>query len=100
VKNASAKDLVEHINRHGMTGHVVIYSGRISKEIPALDPRLRIMPEARNAGIDRYASPQGARLRRGRFKPEVIAVAKNSKRAHLHGPLRPGRQSRGLAAGN
>src|SRR5215831_11244525 len=38
VKNAPAKDLVEHIHSHGMTDHVVIYSGRISKEIQDLDP--------------------------------------------------------------
>jgi glycerophosphoryl diester phosphodiesterase len=80
VKNASAKDLVEHINSHGMTDHVVIYSGRISKDIQVLDPRLKIMPEARNAEfaqqlIDALHVKVMA-FDANDFKPDVIAVAK------------------------
>jgi glycerophosphoryl diester phosphodiesterase len=80
VKNASAKDLVEHIHRHGMTDHVVIYSGRISKEIQDLDPRLNIMPEARNAAFARELIDtlhlKVLAFDAGDFKPDVIAAAK------------------------
>src|SRR5580700_11410675 len=48
VKQVSAKDLVAHIEEHGMSDHVVIYSGRISKEIQQIDPKLKIMPESVN----------------------------------------------------
>ena len=82
VKNVSAKDLVEHINRHGMTDHVVIYSGRISKEIQDIDSRLKLMPEARNATfaqelIDTLHLKVLA-FDAGDFKPDVIAVAKKN----------------------
>ena len=82
VKNASAKDLVEHINGHGMTDHVVIYSGRISKEIQDLDGRLKLMPEARNADFARQLV-DSLRLKvlafdANDFKPDVIAVAKKA----------------------
>jgi glycerophosphoryl diester phosphodiesterase len=80
VKSASAKDLVEHIHSHEMTDRVVIYSGRISKEIQELDPRLKIMPEARNSTfaqelIDTLHLKVLA-FDAGDFKPDVIAVAK------------------------
>jgi glycerophosphoryl diester phosphodiesterase len=83
VKNASAKDLVEHINRHGMTENVVIYSGRISKEIQDLDPRLKIMPEARNAAFAQELVDtlhlKVLAFDANDFKPDVIAVAKKGK---------------------
>src|SRR5215469_5732167 len=82
VKNASAKDLVEHINSHGMTDHVVIYSGRISKEIQDLDPRLKIMPEARNAEFAQQLIDalhlKVLAFDANDFKPDVIAVAKKA----------------------
>ena len=47
VKQASAKDLVTHIEEHGMSDHVVIYAGlRLGKEIQKLNPKLKVMPEA------------------------------------------------------
>jgi glycerophosphoryl diester phosphodiesterase len=80
VKQVAAKDLMEHIVGHGMADHVVIYSGRISKEIQELNPGLRIMPEARSA---EYAQKLLDELRlkvmafdASDFRPEVIAVAK------------------------
>jgi glycerophosphoryl diester phosphodiesterase len=82
VKQASAKDLVEHINAHGMTANVVIYSGRISKEIQDLDPRLKIMPEAGSAEraqklIDEL-HPKVLAFDANDFKPDIIAVAKKA----------------------
>src|SRR5216117_1881160 len=51
VKQASAKDLVTHIDGHGMTENVVIYAGlRLSKEIQALNPKLKVMPESQSVG--------------------------------------------------
>jgi glycerophosphoryl diester phosphodiesterase len=82
VKQASAKDLVEHINAHGMTANVVIYSGRISKEIQDLDQRLKIMPEAGSAEraqklVDEL-HPKVLAFDANDFKPDVIAVAKKA----------------------
>src|SRR5438093_4749570 len=49
VKQASAKDLVTHIDEHGMSDHVVIYAGlRLSKDIQALNPKLKVMPESQS----------------------------------------------------
>jgi glycerophosphoryl diester phosphodiesterase len=80
VKAVSAKDLVRHIVDHGMTDRVVIYSGRISKEVRELNPRLKIMPESRSAEfaqklVDELHSEVLA-LDAAGFKPEVIAVVK------------------------
>jgi glycerophosphoryl diester phosphodiesterase len=64
---------------HKMTDGVV-YSGRMSKDMQALDPRRKIMPEARNAEVARtLVSDLHVRvmaLDSADFKPEVIAVAK------------------------
>jgi glycerophosphoryl diester phosphodiesterase len=79
-KAISSKDLVEHIHAHGMSGQVVIYSGRMSKEVQALDPRLKIMPEARSAELAKMlVSDLHVKVMAfdaADFKPEVIAVAK------------------------
>jgi glycerophosphoryl diester phosphodiesterase len=80
VKQVSATDLVEHIVGHGMTDHVVIYSGGISKAVQDLDPRLKIMPEAGQVeSAQRLVDslhPKVLAFSAGDFKPEVIAVAK------------------------
>jgi glycerophosphoryl diester phosphodiesterase len=80
VKWAGPKDLVEHIDGHGMSDHVVIYSGRISKDIQDLNPRLKIMPEARNAEFAQKLVDElhlkVLAFDAGDFKPEVVAVAK------------------------
>src|SRR5262249_28903402 len=43
VKQVTAKDLVDHIVGHGMANNVVIYSGRVSKDIQDINPELTIM---------------------------------------------------------
>ncbi len=82
VKQVTAKELVQHIVDHGMADHVVIYSGRISKEIQDLDPRLKIMPEAGQVEqaqrIVDLLHPKVLAFDAGDFKPEVIAVAKKA----------------------
>jgi len=81
VKQASAKDLVTHIDGHGMTDHVVIYAGlRLSKEIQALNPKLKVMPESSSVETARQIIEQlqpkvvafGARD----FTPEIIRIVK------------------------
>jgi glycerophosphoryl diester phosphodiesterase len=82
VKQVSAKDLVAHLVDHGMADHVVIYSGRITKELHELNPKLKIMPEASTVELVQMAIPVvhppvwafGA----GDWKPEIIKLAKDS----------------------
>lgn len=83
AKQVTAKALVEHIVAHGMQDNVVIYSGRISKEIQELNPRLKLMPEARSAEfaqtlVDDLHPPVLA-FDASDFKPDVIAVALKAK---------------------
>ena len=80
VKYATPKDLVDHIVSHGMADNVVMYSGRISKMIQDLDPRLKLMPEAGNVEqaqkIVNELHAQVMAFDAHDFKPEVIEVAK------------------------
>jgi glycerophosphoryl diester phosphodiesterase len=82
VKQVTAKDLVDHIVDHGMADNVVIYSGRISKDIQHINPRLKIMPEAVNVdlvqGIISELHPQVIAFGASDWKPEVIKLAKDS----------------------
>jgi len=83
VKNASAQDLVSHIDGHGMTDHVVMYCGlRLARQIQELNPRLKVMPESNTVENSRLLIEQlhprvvafGARD----FTPEIIAVVKQA----------------------
>lgn len=83
VKNASARDLVSHIDAHGMSDHVVIYCRlKLAQEIQALNPRLKVMPESGSVENARLLIEQlhpkviafGARD----FTPEIIAVVKQA----------------------
>ena len=81
-KAISAKHLVNHVNAHSMTEHVVTYSGQMSHEIMKLDPRIRVMPEARNVEFARQLvevlHPKVLAFDADDFKPDVIAVAKKA----------------------
>ena len=83
VKNASARDLVTHIQEHGMADHVVIYTGLSQgKEIQKLNPKLKIMPEAGTLENAKHLIEQlhlqvmafDARD----FKPEIIRAVKEA----------------------
>ena len=83
VKNASAKDLVSHIDGHGMTDHVVIYCGlNLARQIQELNPKLKVMPESNTVEHSKVLIEQlhpkviafGARD----FTPEIIAVVKQA----------------------
>jgi len=81
VKYASAKDLVSHIDEHGMTDHVVIYCGlALAKQIQALNPRLKVMPESSTVehtqAIVDQLQPKVIAFSANDWKPEIIAVAK------------------------
>ena len=81
VKNASAQDLVSHIDGHGMADHVVIYCGlRLAKEIQELNPRLKVMPESNSVEhaklLIEQLHPKVIAFGAGDFKPDVIAVVK------------------------
>jgi len=84
VKAVSAKDLVAHIEQHGMTDHVVIYAGlKLSKEIQELNPRLKVMPES--ATLDHVRElidqlhPKVIAFDARDFTPEIIRAAKGGK---------------------
>jgi glycerophosphoryl diester phosphodiesterase len=83
VKQASAKDLVEHIDGHGMTDHVVIYAGlRLSKEIEALNPKLKVMPESDSVEnvkkLIEELHPKVIAFGARDWKPEIIRLAKEA----------------------
>jgi glycerophosphoryl diester phosphodiesterase len=83
VKRASAHDLVSHIEANDMVDHVVIYAGlKLSKEILALNPKLKVMPES--ASVEHAHDLVGAlhpkviAFDARDFRPEVIQVAKEA----------------------
>jgi glycerophosphoryl diester phosphodiesterase len=83
VKSASAKDLVTHIEEHGMADHVVIYVGLSEgKEIQRLNPKLKVMPEAGTAENAKHLierlHPQVMAFDAADFKPEIIRVVKEA----------------------
>ena len=83
VKNASAADLVSHIQRHEMLERVVIYCGlELAKELLALKPQLKVMPEARNAEYAKtlinQLHPRVLAFDAKDFTAEVIAVTKGA----------------------
>ncbi len=83
-KAISAADVIAAIERHGMQDQVVIY-GRAAylKEIHALRPKLRVMPEAGNPATLRSLLATMrltvAAFDRNDFNPETIAAAKAAK---------------------
>jgi len=83
VKQASAKDLVTHIEEHGMADHVVIYVGLSEgKEIQRLNPKLKVMPEAGTVENAKHLieqlHPQVIAFDAHDFTPEVIRVVKEA----------------------
>jgi glycerophosphoryl diester phosphodiesterase len=86
IKNASASDLVSHIEGHGMADHVVMYCNpAICKQIQDLDPKLKVMPESSSVEHSHMLvdllHPQVIAFGAADFKPEIIAVSKAAKAA-------------------
>ncbi|HEX3878852.1 MAG TPA: glycerophosphodiester phosphodiesterase family protein [Bryobacteraceae bacterium] len=83
VKNATAQDLVTHIDGHGMTDHVVIYcKANLCKQLEEINPKLKVMPESSSVEhshmlID-LLHPKVIAFGAGDFTPEIIAVVKQA----------------------
>ncbi|HKE24399.1 MAG TPA: glycerophosphodiester phosphodiesterase family protein [Bryobacteraceae bacterium] len=83
VKNASARDLVAHIDGHGMGDHVVIYCGmNLAKQIQELNPKLKVMPESNSVEHSKLLieqlHPQVIAFGAKDFTPEIIGVVKQA----------------------
>jgi glycerophosphoryl diester phosphodiesterase len=82
VKQVSAKDLVRHLEEHRIVDQVVVYSGRISKEIQDINPKLKVMPESVSVEVSEkiIATLHPAVIAFGArdFTPEIIAIAKRA----------------------
>lgn len=86
VKNATAQDLVAHIDGHQMTDRVVIYcKPAICKQIEELNPNLKVMPESTSVEHSRMLidllHPKVIAFGVGDFTPEIIAVARQANAA-------------------
>jgi glycerophosphoryl diester phosphodiesterase len=84
AKQVSAKDLVTHIEEHGMSDHVVIYAGlRLSQELQKLNPKLKVMPEAGTAENAKHLieqlQPRVMAFDARDFTPDIIRVVKEAK---------------------
>lgn len=83
-KSISAKDLVDHLAAYQMTERVVVYAGpKLASEVRALEPRIRVMPEAGNAKraqqLINDLSLRVLAFDANDFLPEVIELARNAK---------------------
>jgi glycerophosphoryl diester phosphodiesterase len=83
AKQVSAKDLVTHIEEHGMVDHVVIYTGLSQgKEIQKLNPKLKVMPEADSVENAKHLieqlHPRVIAFDARDFTPEIIRVVKEA----------------------
>jgi glycerophosphoryl diester phosphodiesterase len=84
LKNATAQAIVDALQKSDMVERVVIYRGSIPllKEIQAIDPRLKVMPESRN--VDNVKSaiaslhPKVIAFGASDFFPDIIRITKDS----------------------
>jgi glycerophosphoryl diester phosphodiesterase len=83
-KQISARDVVDAITHNDMLDHVVIYGGRnYLTDVAALQPKLKVMPEAQNPAMLRSLLDslplKVAAFDAKDFTDETIAVAKGAK---------------------
>ncbi len=83
VKSVTARDLASHLEAHAMAEHAVIYCGLdFARELLALNPRLRVMPEASSVDhAGRLVSelhPKVIAFDARDFTPEIIAIVKTA----------------------
>ena len=81
VKNASPKDVVRHIEEHGMVDQVVIYGGlQFSIEVQKLNPKLKVMPESQSVEavkrIVEQLHPRVIAFGARDFTPDIIRLTK------------------------
>jgi len=82
-KQAKAEDLVDLVRAHHMEKDVLVYCGpRLCKEIQQLEPKMTLMPEARDAVTARSLiqdlGVKALAFDANDFKDDVIAVAKEA----------------------
>jgi glycerophosphoryl diester phosphodiesterase len=83
IKNATAQDLVTHIDGHGMSDNVVMYCRpNLCKEIQNLNAKLKVMPESNTVEHSHMLvdllHPKVIAFGAGDFTPEIIAVSKEA----------------------
>jgi glycerophosphoryl diester phosphodiesterase len=83
-KQVSAADMIAAVERFEMQNRIVVYGGyQYLKDVAALRPKIKIMPESVSAAmcrklIDEF-HPRVIAFSAGDFKDEIIALAKNAK---------------------
>jgi len=83
-KQVSAADMIAAVERYGMQDHIVVYGGyQYLKDIAALRPKIKVMPEAVSAAfcrklIDEF-HPKVIAFDARDFTDEIIAIAKTAK---------------------
>jgi glycerophosphoryl diester phosphodiesterase len=83
AKRISAKDLVDAVARHALEDHVVVYGGfDLLRGVQALNPKIKVMPEANNPEIATKLvdalHPQVLAFDARDFRDEVISIAKST----------------------
>jgi glycerophosphoryl diester phosphodiesterase len=83
IKNATAQNLVTHIDGHGMSDNVVMYCRpNLCKEIQTLNAKLKVMPESNTVEHSHMLvdllHPKVIAFGAGDFTPEIIAVSKQA----------------------
>jgi glycerophosphoryl diester phosphodiesterase len=84
TKRASAADIVAALERHDMQDHVVIYGGfGYLKEVAALRPKIKVMPESVSAAVVRKIidelKPKVIAFDARDFTDEIIGLARDAK---------------------
>ena len=83
-KKASAADMIAAVERYGMQDRIVVYGGyQYLKDVAALRPKIKVMPEAVSAAfcrklIDEF-HPKVIAFDAHDFTDEIIALAKTAK---------------------
>jgi glycerophosphoryl diester phosphodiesterase len=83
-KQVSAADMIAAVERYGMQDRIVVYGGyQYLKDVAALRPKIKIMPESVSAAfcrklIDEF-HPRVIAFDARDFTDEIIALAKNAK---------------------
>lgn len=83
VKSATSTDLVSHLKKHKMAERVVIYCGmKLAMELLELNPKLKVMPEARtleNAKqLIEQLHPKVMAFDAHDFTPQIIKLVKEA----------------------
>ena len=83
-KQVSAADMIAAVERYDMQDRIVVYGGyKYLKDVAALRPKIRVMPESVSAAVCRKLidefHPKVIAFDARDFKDEIIAIAKTAK---------------------